>query len=192
MKKFLLSLAVLAVASPAFANTAASWLATPIVAGDKTYTLNSYTGLDDASVSITAVDNGLTHSLNLAGLNNTSNNFTLNFTVTVNSGTNTISQSRISQNDVAGNTTGGTNNLTTVGFSDTINQTGTGNYNNHTAGTTSVTFDTQSFGVDGANFLSNLTYDVVQISAPPIPEPSTFALAGLAVAGLVFARRRAR
>ena len=192
MKKFLLSLAVLAVASPVYAVTASNWLATPIVAGDKTFTLNSYTGLDDDSINITAVDNGLTHSLNLAGLNNTSNNFTLNFTVTVNSGTNTISQSRVSQNDVLGNSTGGTTTLTTVGFSDTISQSGTGNTNNHTDGTTSVTFDTQSFGVDGANFLSNLTYDVVQITPPAIPEPSTFALAGLAVAGLVFARRRAR
>jgi len=190
MKKFLLSLALLAIASPAYAVTAADWLANPIVTGDKTFTLNSYTGLDHASVDITAVDNGLVHSLNVGGLNGTANNFTLNFTVTVSSGSNTISASRVSQNDVFGNTTAGSTTLTTGGYSDTLNGSTAGPINSHTPGTTSITFDTASFGVNGSNFLSNITYDVQQVAG--VPEPSTFALAGLAVVGLVIARRRAR
>ena len=193
MKKFVLTLTLLALASPAWALTVADWALNPIVSGDKTYTLNSASGLTDPAVAVNVVDNGLVHSLNLSGLNNTSNNFALNFTVTVNSGPNVIKDSRISQNDVSGNTTGGTANVTTGGgvYNDNLLGTAVGNVNLH--GTTSITFDTTSSGVDGSNFLSNITYDVTQETPPPvIPEPSTFALAGLAVAGLVFARRRAR
>jgi hypothetical protein len=193
MKKFLLTLSLLAMASPAWAITIAQWTGNPIVSGDKTYTLNSASGLTDAAVDVNVVDNGLVHSLNLSGLNNTANNFGLNFTVTVNSGPNVIKDSRISQNDVSGNTTGGTANVTTGGgvYNDDLLGTAVGNVNLH--GTTSITFDTTSSGVDASNFLSNITYDVTQETPPPvIPEPSTFALAGLAVAGLVFARRRAR
>jgi hypothetical protein len=193
MKKFVLTLSLLAMASPAWALTVADWAANPIVSGDKTYILNSASGLTDPAVAVSVVDNGLVHSLNLSGLNNTSNNFALNFTVTVNSGPNVIKDSRISQNDVLGNTTAGTTNVTTGGgtYTDVLAGTQTGNVNNH--GVTSITFDTISSGVDGSNFLSNITYDLNQETPPPvIPEPSTFALAGLAVAGLVFARRRAR
>jgi hypothetical protein len=193
MKKFVLTLTLLALASPAWALTVADWAANPIVSGDKTYTLNSASGLTDPAIAVNVVDNGLVHSLNLSGLNNTSNNFALNFTVTVNSGPNVIKDSRISQNDVSGNTTGGTANVTTGGgvYNDNLLGTAVGNVNLH--GTTSITFDTTSSGVDASNFLSNITYDVTQETPPPvIPEPSTFALAGLAVAGLVFARRRAR
>jgi hypothetical protein len=193
MKKFVLTLTLLALASPAWALTVADWAANPIVSGDKTYTLNSASGLTDPAIAVNVVDNGLVHSLNLSGLNNTSNNFGLNFTVTVNSGPNVIKDSRISQNDVSGNTTGGTANVTTGGgvYNDDLLGTAVGNVNLH--GTTSITFDTTSSGVDASNFLSNITYDVTQETPPPvIPEPSTFALAGLAVAGLVFARRRAR
>jgi hypothetical protein len=194
MKKFLLTLSLLAMASPAWAITIAQWTGNPIVSGDKTYTLNSASGLTDAAVDVNVVDNGLVHSLNLSGLNNTANNFGLNFTVTVNSGPNVIKNSRISQNDVIGNTTAGTTNLTTGGGSYTDNLLGTQTGNVNTHGVTSITFDTTSSGVDGSNFLSNITYDLTQETPPPpgIPEPSTFALAGLAVAGLVIARRRAR
>jgi hypothetical protein len=161
MKKFLLSLAIVAMASPAWAVTIASWSTTPIVDGDKTYTLNSATGLSDQNVDVQVVDNGLVHSLNLSGLNNTANNFSLNFTVSINSGSNTLS-------------------LTQVG---TLNSYGTTN--------TQITFDTTSSGVDGSNFLSNITYDVLQSLPPnPVPEPGTFVLAGLGIAGLVLARRR--
>ena len=194
MKKFVLTLSLLAMASPAWAVTVADWAANPIVSGDKTYTLNSASGLTDPAVDVNVVDNGLVHSLNLSGLNNTSNNFALNFTVSINSGPNVIKNSRISQNDVLGNATAGTSNVTTGGgtYNDNLPGTAQGNVNTH--GVTSITFDTTSSGVDGSNFLSNITYDLTQETPPPpgIPEPSTFALAGLAVAGLVFARRRAR
>jgi len=192
MKKFLLSLAILAVASPAWAVTIADWNQTPIVSGDKTYTLNSASGLGDAAVDVNVVDNGLVHSLNLSGLNNTSNNFSLNFTVAVTSGPNAIVKSRISQNDVLGNTTAGTTNLSNPGaFGDTLNGTQQGTLNSYASTNTSVTFDTISFGVDGSNFLSNITYDVLQAVPPPaVPEPGTFVLAGLGIAGLVIARRR--
>ena len=195
MKKFVLTLSLLAMASPAWAVTVSYWASNPIVQGDKTYTLNSASGLTDPAVDVNVVDNGLVHSLNLSGLNNTSNNFALNFTVTVNSGSKVIKNSRISQNDVIGNTTGGTTNVTTGGgtYTDTLFGTQTGNVNTH--GVTAVTFDTTSSGVNASNFLSNITYDLTQEIPPPppgIPEPSTFALAGLAVAGLVIARRRAR
>jgi len=191
MKKFLMTLVVLASASPAFAVTVAQWSSTPIVSGDKTFTLGSSSGLGDAQVDVNVVDNGLLHSLNLSGLSNTSNNFTLTFTVSVNSGNNTIKTTRVSQNDVLGNATGGSTTTTNPGsFSDTLNGTQAGTARNQAAGVTSVTFATTSFGVNGSNFLSNITYDLIQQAGPAVPEPSTFVLCGLGVVGLVAARRR--
>ncbi|HBH54288.1 MAG TPA: hypothetical protein DDY91_20580 [Planctomycetaceae bacterium] len=195
MKKFLLSLAIVAMASPAWAVTIAAWSTTPIVDGDKTYTLNSATGLSDQNVDVQVVDNGLVHSLNLSGLNNTANNFSLNFTVSINSGSNYIAKSRISQNDVLGNSTAGTSNTSTGNaggpFTDNLSLTQVGTLNSYGTTNTQITFDTTSSGVDGSNFLSNITYDVLQALPPnPVPEPGTFVLAGLGIAGLVLARRR--
>lgn len=194
MKKFLLSLALVAMATPAWAVTVANWASNPIVSGDKTYTLNSSSGLGDPNVDVAVVDNGLVHSLNLSGLSTTSSNFSLNFTVAINSGTNVIDKTRVSQNDVLGNATAGSITDTTGGgtFQDNLAGTAVGPTNTHSAGTTSVTFDVNSYGVDATNFLSNITFDVLQAAPPAVPEPSTFALAGLAVVGLVIARRRAR
>jgi len=195
MKKFLLSLAIVAMASPAWAVTIAAWSTNPIVDGDKTYTLNSATGLSDQNVDVQVVDNGLVHSLNLSGLNNTANNFSLNFTVSINSGSNYIAKSRISQNDVLGNSTAGTSNTSTGNaggpFIDNLILTQVGTLNSYGTTNTQITFDTTSSGVDGSNFLSNITYDVLQSLPPnPVPEPGTFVLAGLGIAGLVLARRR--
>ena len=195
MKKFLLSLAIVAMASPAWAVTIAAWSTNPIVDGDKTYTLNSATGLSDQNVDVQVVDNGLVHSLNLSGLNNTANNFSLNFTVSINSGSNYIAKSRISQNDVLGNSTAGTSNTSTGNaggpFTDNLSLTQVGTLNSYGTTNTQITFDTTSSGVDGSNFLSNITYDVLQSLPPnPVPEPGTFVLAGLGIAGLVLARRR--
>jgi len=195
MKKFLLSLAVLALTSPAFAApvSIATWSAAPIVAGDKTFTYVSHTGLLDPSILVDANDLGLSHSLNLTNLGPESSNFTLNFTITVNAPPNKIIGTRVSENDVIGNTTAGSTTITSSGattYSDTLVQSQQGPINpwNYV---TSVDFAVSSNGIDGANRLSNMTFDVVQ-GTPPVPEPSTFALAGLAVVGLVIARRRAR
>jgi hypothetical protein len=200
MKKFLLSLALVAFATPAWAGvTIAQWIANPIISGDKTYTLLSESGLNVAGVeaadSIPPAFGGLLHSLDINGLQNISGNFSLSFKVTINSGTNTIKSTRVSQNDILGNTTAGSTTTTNPGaFTDTLNGTDAGLTHNQGAGVTEVTFSTSSFGISSGNALSTLTYDVLQQTPPPpaIPEPSTFALAGLAVAGLVFARRRAR
>jgi hypothetical protein len=54
---------------------------------------------------------------------------------------------------------------------------------------TSVTFDTTG-SLSGTDRLQNMSWRITQ--AEPVPEPSTFALAGLAVVGLVITRRRAR
>ena len=193
MKKFLLSLALVAFATPAWAGTTiAQWASNPIISGDKTYTLISQSGLDvagvEASDSIPPAFGGLLHSLDINGLQNISGNFSLSFKVTINSGSNTIKSTRVSQNDILGNVTAGSTTLTNPGaFTDTLNGTQAGLTRAQGAGVTEVTFSTSTFGIASGNALSTLTYDVLQT-----PEPSTFALAGLAVAGLVFARRRAR
>ncbi len=193
MKKFVLSLALLAFSTPAWAAiTIADWATTPIVSGDKTFTLISETGLNVAGVevspSVPPVFGGLLHSLDINGLQNVAGNFSLSFKVTVNSGTNKIKSTRVSQNDILGNTTAGSTTTTNPGaFSDTLNGTAAGITRVQAPDITEVTFSTSTFGISAGNALSTLTYDVLQT-----PEPSTFVLAGLAVAGLVIARRRAR
>jgi len=195
MKKFLLSLAVLALTSPAFAApiTIADWSASPIVAGDKTFTYVSHTGLLDSNIRVDANDLGLSHSLNLTGLGPESSNFTLNFNISVNAPPQKIVGTRVSENDVIGNSTAGSTTITSSGatsYTDTLVQSQQGPINpwNYVS---SVAFAVTSNGIDASNRLSNMTFDVVQ-GTPAVPEPSTFALAGLAVVGLVIARRRAR
>jgi len=196
MKKLLLSLAVLALATPAMAAplTIADWAAAPIVAGDKTFTYVSHTGLLDSNIRVDANDLGLSHSLNLTGLGPEDSNFTLNFTITVNTPPQKIIGTRVSENDVIGNSTAGSTTIASSGatsYTDTLIQSQQGPINPWNYVDT-VAFAVSSSGIDAGNRLSNMTFDVVQGQPPVIPEPSTFALAGLAVAGLVIARRRAR
>ncbi|MFN6108275.1 MAG: PEP-CTERM sorting domain-containing protein, partial [Planctomycetaceae bacterium] len=133
-------------------------------------------------------DLGIVQQLNLANLGTVQSGFTLDFTVTVNGVTHKISQTFVSQNHAAGSPT--TSTVSTSGatsYTDNLTATQPG-ANNTWIMVDSVNFVT-SGATDATDLLTNVTYTITQT---PVPEPSTFALAGLAVAGLVFARRRAR
>jgi len=187
VKKFLLTLAVLAMGTPAWAVTIADWSSTPIVSGDKTFTLNS-TNITDTNVTVNVQDLGVAHQLNLAnlaGITSTAN-FSLNFTVTVNSGPNTITGANVTQNPFLTGLPVTTTDWATGAFSDTLTGSQTGTV--HPFSTTSLIVDTTASTLDGSNRLSNLTYSFVQTA--PVPEPSTFVLCGLGLVGLVAARRR--
>jgi hypothetical protein len=193
MKKFLLSLALVVIASPAWAApiTIAAWSASggDIVAGDKTFTYISSSGLTDSNIRVEATDLGYTHQFNLSNLSGVTGAFNLQFSVTVNSGSNTIVGTRVSQNDVSG--AAQTSNIQTSGatsYTDVLTAT-QGGPDNAFPNVTTVIFNTSTVTLDGSNRLQNMSWRVSQAS---IPEPSTFALAGLAVVGLVIARRRAR
>jgi hypothetical protein len=191
MKKFLLSLALVVIASPAWAApiTIADWQAGDIVAGDKTFTYINAGGLDDSNIRVEATDLGYTHQFNLSNLSGVSGPFFLQFAVTVNGGTAKIVGTRVSQNDVSG--AASTTNIQTSGATSyTDNLTATqGGPDNAFPNVTSVTFDTTG-SLSGTDRLQNMSWRITQ--AEPVPEPSTFALAGLAVVGLVITRRRAR
>jgi hypothetical protein len=193
MKKFLLSLALVVIASPAWAApiTIAAWSASggDIVAGDKTFTYISSSGLTDSNIRVEATDLGYTHQFNLSNLSGVTGAFNLQFSVTVNSGSNTIVGTRVSQNDVSG--AAQTSNIQTSGatsYTDVLTAT-QGGPDNAFPNVTTVIFNTSTVTLDGSNRLQNMSWRVSQAS---IPEPSTFALAGLAVVGLVITRRRAR
>jgi len=190
MKKFLLSLAILAVASPAWAETIADWNQTPIVSGDKTFTLIS-TDITDTNVNVLVQDLGTSHELNLSNLTGITSNFNINFTITVNSGPNVIAQGAVTQNKYSLSPNDGVTvtNWTPGAFSDTVTGTGNGALNNFN--TTSVTVSTAAT-IDTDSRLSNITYGFTQTDPTAVPEPSTFVLGGLGVLGLVLARRRSK
>jgi len=191
MKKFLMSLALVVISTPAWAApiTIAQWQAADIVAGDKTFHYISSSGLTDSNIRVEGTDLGFTHQFNLSNLSGVSSAFNLQFSVTVNSGTNKIIGTRVSQNDVSG--AAKTSNIQTSGattYTDALTAT-QGGPDNAFPKVSSVTFNTSTTTLDGSNRLQNMSWRVTQAA---IPEPSTFALAGLAAVGLVIARRRAR
>jgi len=187
MKKFLLSLAILAAASPAWAVSIADWSATPIVSGDKTFTLNS-TDITDTNVAVNVQDFGSAHQLNLANLAGVTSDFHLNFTVTVSTGPNKIDSANVTQNVFLTGTPSSTTDWASGTYTDTLTGSDTGAV--HAFDTTSLTIDTDSQGLAAGNTLSNITYSFTQATPPAVPEPGTLVLAGLGFAGLVIARRR--
>lgn len=190
MKKFLLSLAILAVASPAWAVTIADWSKNPIVSGDKTFTLNSTT-ITDTNVNVLVQDLGVSHELNLSNLTGITSNFHINFTVTVSSGPNVISQAAVTQNKYSLSPNNGSSLTTWTPGAYTDALTGTANGSVHNFNTTSITVDTDTT-IDSNSRLSNITYGFTQTDPTAVPEPSTFVLGGLGVLGLVLARRRSK
>ena len=193
MKKFLLSLALVVISTPAWAApiTIAQWQAADIVAGDKTFHYISSSGLTDSAIRVEGTDLGYTHQFNLSNLSGVTGAFNLKFSVTVNGGTSRIIGTRVSQNDVSG--AAKTSSIQTSGatsYTDVLTAT-QGGPDNAFPMVTSVNFDTSSMTLDGSNRLQNMSWRVTQAESV-VPEPSTFALAGLAVVGLVIARRRAR
>ena len=196
MKKFLLSLALVALASPAFAAAISvdDWAAlgaTGIVAGDKTFVYHGSTYLLGTAATVEAADLGIVHQLNLANLGTVQSGFALDFQVSVNGTAFKISQTFVSQNHAAGSPTSSTVSASgATSYTDNLTATQPGAHN---AWSMVDAVDFQTTGTTSAtDILTNVTYTITQTAVPPVPEPSTFALAGLAVAGLVFARRRAR
>ena len=186
MKKFLLSLAILAAASPAWAVSISDWQQAPIVSGDKTFTLNS-TDITDINVAVNVQDFGFSHQLNLSNLAGVTSDFNLNFTVTVSTGPNKISSANVTQNVFLTGTPSSTTDWASGTYFDTLTGSDTGPVN--AFDTTSLTIDTASQGLAAGNTLSNITYSFTQTN-PTVPEPGTLVLAGLGFAGLVIARRR--
>jgi hypothetical protein len=199
-KVFCAIAALMLLASQASADTikVSEWES--LVAGDKTFTKLFNSG-DISDADVQAFNLNPVFSLNLSNLGAVASNFSLDYSIEINAGTNVFDQFRVSQNDIFANSTAGTNvsvysaamflpaNL--LWTTQSLLGTGVTPSKMFVPDLTKVWVRYESFGVDLNNRLSNISGDVTQRSpGATVPEPSSLFVYGLSALGLVLARRR--
>jgi hypothetical protein len=174
-----------------------AWDQGPITVGDKTYYYLSASSNLYVNASVSATEAAGVHSFNLTNLAGSVPGDYLEYVIQINDPDNYFYLNRTSQNDILGNTTGGS--TTTVyedAFVSVLNSTplvGTQTGATYTtSGLQTIYVQTLIMGIDGGtNKIQNVTFDVTQSKdASAVPEvTSAFSLLVMLSSGLLLRRR---